>query len=81
VFVTTLLNPKELVMATLLPGSGGLAAIAPYLALLAVSIATCGPSWVALGAFLRRRVPAVARLLGRVGSVVLVGFAAVLLVR
>ena len=80
VFVTTLLNPKGLVMATLLPASGGLATTAPYLALLAASIATCGLSWVALGAFLRR-IPAAARLLGRAGSVVLVGFAALLLVR
>ena len=81
VFVTTLLNPKGLVMATLLPASGGLATTAPYLALLAASIAGCGLSWVALGAFLRRRIPAAARVLGRVGSVVLVGFAAILLVR
>lgn len=83
VFVTTLLNPKGLIMATLLPTSAGLAATVPRLLLLAATIAACGICWVALGAFLRRHVlgPAAARVLGRAGSVVMVGFATLLLVR
>jgi threonine/homoserine/homoserine lactone efflux protein len=83
VFVTTLLNPKGLIMVTFLPISAGIAATAPYLLLLAVTIAACGCAWIAFGAFLRRHVlgPQAVRLLGRVGSVVLIGFATTLLVR
>ena len=82
VLVTTLLNPKGLVIAALLP-PGGMTQTLPFLAILVGTVAACGCAWVALGAYLRRRLlgPGAVALLGRAGSVVLAGFAALLLAR
>lgn len=81
VFLTTLLNPKGLVIATLLP-PGPTTDVLPFLAILVATVAACGFAWVALGAYLRRRLqgPGAVMLLGRTGSVVLVGFAMLLLI-
>ena len=79
VFLTTLLNPKGLVIAALLP-PGPLLSNLPHLASLIAVVAACGCAWVGLGAYLRRLSGRrAATLLGRAGSVVLVGFAALLL--
>ena len=80
--MTTLLNPKGLVIAALLP-PGGMTQTLPFLAILVGTVAACGCAWVALGAYLRRRLlgPGAVALLGRAGSVVLAGFAALLLAR
>lgn len=84
VFVTTLLNPKGIVFVLVIVPylrDGDLTAALPYLAGLACMIIGVACTWIMLGALLRRRTrtalgPMVIR---RTGSLVLVGFAGMML--
>lgn len=81
VFVTTLLNPKGLVIAfALLQDGVGPGALAPRLAVLGALIVLSGGLWIAAGAALRRsfRDALSTRLLCRVCAVAIVAFAGVI---
>ena len=83
-FVTTLLNPKAIVFVLVIVPylrDGDLTAAVPYLAGLACMIIGVACTWIMLGALLRRRTrtalgPMVIR---RAGSLVLAGFAGLML--
>lgn len=85
VFVTTLLNPKAIVFVLVIVPylrDGDLPAASPYLAGLACMIVSVACTWIMLGTLLRRRTqtalgPMVIR---RAGSLVLIGFAGMILV-
>jgi threonine/homoserine/homoserine lactone efflux protein len=79
VFVTTLLNPKAIIFAfTILPSDIGLVELLPWLAALAVQIATVGVGWILLGTSLRcglggRIAPAIGYRLSAIALAVLAG--------
>lgn len=82
VFVTTLLNPKGLVIAFgLLPAAAEPAALAPRLAALAAMIVLSGGLWIALGAALRQgmRDTLSMRLLCRACAATMAAFAGLIL--
>ncbi|HEV7319172.1 MAG TPA: threonine transporter RhtB [Ensifer sp.] len=50
VFVTTLLNPKALIVALVLLPQAGLAAVTPWIAGFSLLVLTVGSTWIAAGA-------------------------------
>lgn len=54
VFVTTVLNPKALIIGLVLMPAGGLAVALPYLALFSVTVVVVASCWLAAGATLIR---------------------------
>jgi len=79
IFVTTLLNPKALVFAiSVIPF--GRPDVGLYLAALAASVSLTGVGWLAIGACARRAAQSdgQARLIPRVGSVILAVFGGLL---
>jgi threonine/homoserine/homoserine lactone efflux protein len=74
IFVATLLNPKGLILALLLPPEGG---IAGHAAILAAAILATGVLWVSAGHALARVAPGLVAggLVDRVGAAVIAGFA------
>jgi threonine/homoserine/homoserine lactone efflux protein len=85
VFITTLLNPKAIVFVLVIVPhlrAGELSAATPYLAGLAGMIVGVACVWITLGAWLRRGSRHVLRplVIRRAGSLVLFGFAALMLV-
>jgi threonine/homoserine/homoserine lactone efflux protein len=83
VFVTTLLNPKAIIFAfTLLPSTAetDTAALAPWLAALALQIVIVGGGWIAVGALFARGLRGVipAKLGYRVGAAALLLLAGVI---
>jgi threonine/homoserine/homoserine lactone efflux protein len=78
VFVTTLLNPKSLVIAFgLMPPAAGLAALVGHLAALAFLSMVTGGFWIAGGSALARA--GAAPYVARATAVVLGGFGALLI--
>lgn len=73
-FVATLLNPKGLILALLLPPEGG---IAGHAAMLAAAILATGLLWVSAGHALARAAPGLVAggLVDRAGAAVVAGFA------
>lgn len=79
VFVTTLLNPKALVLSLLLPAAEPLAGILPHLAGLSALVLLTGAAWVGAGALVARCAGGGCRLLlSRGAALVLLGFTAFL---
>lgn len=85
VFVTTLLNPKAIIFVlVIIPHlrDGAFAAATPYLLGLAGMIVAVAGTWIMLGAWMRRRTRHLVRpmVIRRAGSIVLAGFATLMLV-
>ncbi|WP_046600498.1 LysE family translocator [Neorhizobium galegae] len=54
VFVTTVLNPKALIIALVIMPHGGLTELAPWLALFAGLVLLAANGWIAFGSLMRR---------------------------
>ena len=54
VFVTTVLNPKALIVALVIMPHGGLAVLAPWLVLFAGLVLLAANGWIAFGSLMRR---------------------------
>ncbi len=54
VFVTTVLNPKALIIALVIMPHGGLSALLPWLGLFAMLVLLAANGWIAFGSLLRR---------------------------
>jgi threonine/homoserine/homoserine lactone efflux protein len=79
VFVTTLLNPKAIVIGLVIMPHGSLVEILPYLGLFTALIAGASLSWLAFGAFaLGRSGVATPMAVRKVAAVVLAGFSVLL---
>jgi threonine/homoserine/homoserine lactone efflux protein len=75
IFVTTLLNPKGLVIGLVLTPHGSLAEVLPYLGCLAATALAASMAWILFGALAIGRSGLVApRTMRRAGAVILAGF-------
>ncbi|WEX88221.1 threonine transporter RhtB [Sinorhizobium garamanticum] len=76
VFITTVLNPKGLIIALAIMPQVGLAAMLPWLAAFAVLVVSAGSLWIIAGTFLARlpRRPIGPRLTRRIAAACLVVF-------
>lgn len=78
VFVTTLLNPKAMIVALAVIPPGG-AETTPYFAAFALVVVLAGSGWIALGVVFGAAAGARAPLLPRIGALALLGFAGLLI--
>ena len=82
IFVTTLLNPKGLIIGLALLPRGQVSSLAAYLFVLALAIAGCGVVWISAGYAFTRAAPRLAtrRFINRASGATMLAFAAYFLI-